>query len=261
MASTLKSTPPPEPEPLEQVISDGDGARMGFWEHLEELRQRLFKAVLALVLGTVVGVIFATPVLEYLQQPYGAQFTVLGPTGGVVAYFRVSLLVGAIIAIPVITYQLLAFIVPGLTSKERRFLILSIPPITILFLIGVAFAWFVLIPPALDFLKNFQSNLFKAEWTADLYLGFVTSLLFWMGVAFETPLVFFVMSILGLVTTRPLIKNWRLAIVGSAAAAAVITPTVDPVNMMLVMGPLMVLYLFSILLVAVGSRMNRAESS
>jgi sec-independent protein translocase protein TatC len=259
MASTLKSTPPPEPEPLEQEINDGEGARMGFWDHLEELRQRLFKAVLALVLGTVVGVIFATPVLEYLQRPYGDQFTVLGPTGGVVAYFRVSLLVGAIIAIPIITYQLLAFIVPGLTSKERRFLILSIPPITILFLVGVAFAWGVLIPPALDFLKNFQSNLFKAEWTADLYLGFVTSLLFWMGVAFETPLVFFVMSILGLVTTRPLIKNWRIAIVGAAAASAVITPTVDPINMMLVMGPLMVLYLFSILLVAIGTRMNRAE--
>jgi sec-independent protein translocase protein TatC len=259
MASRLKSTPPPELEPLED-IDDGEGARMGFWDHLEELRQRLFKAVLALVLGTVVGIIFATPVLEFLQEPYGEQFTVLGPTGGVVAYFRVSLLVGAMIAIPVITYQLLAFILPGLTSKEKRFLILSIPPITILFLVGVAFAWFVLIPPALDFLKNFQSNLFKAEWTADLYLGFVTSLLFWMGVAFETPLVFFVLSILGMVTPRPLLKNWRIAIVGAAAASAVITPTVDPVNMMLVMGPLLVLYLFSIILVVIGTRMNRAET-
>lgn len=258
MASRLKS-PPPEPEPIEQEIDNGEGARMSFWEHLEELRQRLFKAVLALVLGTVVGIAVATPVLVYLQQPYGEQFTVLGPTGGVVAYFRVSLLVGAMIAIPVITYQLLAFIVPGLTSKEKRFLILSIPPITILFIIGVAFAWLVLIPPALDFLKNFQSDLFKPEWTADLYLGFVTSLLFWMGVAFETPLIFFVLSILGMVTARPLLKNWRIAVVGAAAAAAVITPTVDPVNMLLVMGPLMVLYLLSILLVVIGSRLNRAD--
>jgi sec-independent protein translocase protein TatC len=261
MASTLKSTPPPEPEPLEKEISDGEGARMGFWDHLEELRQRLFKAVLALVLGTVVGILVATPVLEYLQQPYGRPFTVLGPTGGVVAYFRVALLVGAMIAIPVITYQLLAFILPGLTSKEKRFLILSIPPITVLFLVGVAFAWGVLIPPALGFLEGFQPTLFKPEWTADLYLGFVTSLLFWMGVAFETPLIFFVLSIMGMVTARPLIKNWRIAIVGAAAASAVITPTVDPVNMLLVMGPLMVLYLFSIILVVVGTRMNRAETT
>jgi len=258
MASRLKS-PPPEPEPIEQEIDNGEGARMSFWEHLEELRQRLFKAVLALVLGTVVGIAVATPVLEYLQQPYGRPFTVLGPTGGVVAYFRVALLVGGIIAIPVITYQLLAFVIPGLTHKERRFLTLSTPPITILFLIGVAFAWYVLIPPALGFLEGFQPTLFKPEWTADLYLGFVTSLLFWMGVAFETPLIFFVLSILGMVTARPLLKNWRIAVVGAAAAAAVITPTVDPVNMLLVMGPLMVLYLLSILLVVIGSRMNRAE--
>jgi sec-independent protein translocase protein TatC len=260
MASTLKKPPPPEPKPQEQEILDGEGARMSFWDHLDELRQRLFKAVLALVFGTVIGVLMATPILEYLQQPYGRPFTVLGPTGGVVAYFRVSLLVGAIIAIPVITYQLLAFIIPGLTNRERRFLTLSIPPITVLFLIGVAFAWFVLIPPALGFLEGFQPTLFKPEWTADLYLGFVTSLLFWMGVAFETPLIFFVLSLLGMVTVRPLLKNWRVAVVGAAAASAVITPTVDPVNMMLVMGPLMVLYLLSILLVSIGSRLNRAET-
>jgi sec-independent protein translocase protein TatC len=258
MASMLKNPPPPEP--LEAEVEDGEGARMSFWEHLEELRQRLFKAVLALVLGSVVGIAVATPVLEYLQQPYGKPFTVLGPTGGVVAYFRVALLVGAILAIPVITYQLLSFIIPGLTSKERRFLILSIPPITVLFLIGVLFAWFILIPPALGFLEGFQPTLFKPEWTADLYLGFVTSLLFWMGVAFETPLIFFVLSILGMVTARPLIKNWRIAVVGAAIAAAVITPTVDPVNMMLVMGPLMALYLMSIFLVVIGSRMNRAQT-
>lgn len=261
MASTLKKTPPPpEPEPLEEGLADGEGARMGFWEHLEELRQRLFKAVVALVIGTVIGVLVATPALEYLQQPYGRPFTVLGPTGGVVAYFRVALLIGGILAIPVITYQLLAFIVPGLTTRERRFLLLSIPPITILFLIGVAFAWFILIPPALGFLEGFQPSLFKPEWTADLYLGFVTSLLFWMGVAFETPLIFFVLSILGMVGARALLKNWRVAIVGAAVAAAVITPTVDPVNMFLVMGPLMALYLLSIALVLVGSRLNRAGS-
>ncbi len=258
MASMLKNPPPPEP--LEAEVDDGEGARMSFWDHLDELRQRLFKAVLALVLGTVVGILIATPVIQYLQYPYGKPFIVLGPTGGVVAYFRIALMVGGIIAIPVITYQLLSFIIPGLTSKERRFLLLSIPPITVLFLVGVLFAWFILIPPALGFLEGFQPTLFKPEWTADLYFGFVTSLLFWMGVAFETPLIFFVLSILGMVTARPLVKNWRIAIVGAAIAAAVITPTVDPVNMMLVMGPLMALYAMSILLVVVGSRMNRAQT-
>ena len=104
-----------------------------------------------------------------------------------------------------------------------------------------------------------KTDLFRADWTADRYLGFVTALLFWMGVAFETPLIFFVLSILGFVTPRPLIKNWRIAIVGAAIAAAVITPTVDPVNMMLVMGPLMGLYILSIFLVTIGKRFNRPE--
>lgn len=250
------SAPAPEVEP-EKVAGDSADAAMSLWDHLDELRSRLFKAVLALVLGTLAGVAVATPVLEFLIEPYGRALVVLDPTGGVVQYFRVALLVGGILSIPMITYQLLAFILPGLTRREKRILVLSIPPVTLLFLVGVVFAWYILIPPALDFLVNFQTDIFRAEWTSDRYLGFVTSLLFWMGVAFETPLVFFVLSILGFVTPRPLIQNWRIAIVGAAIAAAVITPTVDPVNMGLVIVPLLALYLLSILLVWIGMRFNR----
>ncbi len=250
----------PSPEVDEQDLAgveDGSGAAMSLWDHLDELRSRLFKAMLALVIGTIGGVAVATPVLEFLKEPYGRAFLVTDPTGGVVQYFRVALLVGGIIAIPVITYQLLMFILPGMTRREKRILLFSIPPVTLLFLVGVVFAWWILIPPALNFLVNFQTDLFRADWTADRYLGFVTALLFWMGVAFETPLVFFVLSVLGFVTPRPLLRNWRIAIVGTAIAAAVITPTIDPVNMLLVMGPLMALYLLSILLVSIGVRFNR----
>jgi len=255
------SAPPPEIDDPDMPDSNdgGDGARMSIWDHLDELRSRLFKAVIALVVGTVIGVAFATPILEFLKQPYGRAFLVTDPTGGVVQYFRVALLAGGILSIPVITYQVLMFVLPGLTKREARMLLYSIPPVTLLFLVGVVFAWAILIPPALNFLVNFQTDLFRADWTADRYLGFVTALLFWMGVAFETPLIFFVLSILGFVTPRPLIKNWRIAVVGAAIAAAVITPTVDPVNMMLVMGPLMGLYLLSIGLVSVGVRFNRPE--
>jgi sec-independent protein translocase protein TatC len=196
-------------------------------------------------------------VLEFLQQPYGREFTVLGPTGGVVAYFRVALMVGAMLAIPVITYEILMFILPGLTRKEARLVLASLPAVTLLFITGVAFAWFILLPPALGFLEGFQPTLFKPEWTADLYLGFVTSLVFWMGVAFQTPLIFFVVALLGMVSARTLVKNWRIAVVGSAIAAALITPTVDPVNMMLVVAPLLALYGLSILLVLAGSRISR----
>ncbi len=261
-----KVTPPPSkqtpvpaaPQPVAEP-EDGEGARMGFFDHLDELRQRLFKASLALVIGTVIGVVVAEPVLKFLVQPYGQQLVFTDPTGAIVQYFRVALLVGAILSIPMITYQLLMFVLPGLTQKEKRLLLISIPPVTVLFLIGVAFAWYILIPPALDFLVGFEPEIFEAFWTADRYLGFVTSLLFWMGVAFETPLIFFVLSVLGFVTQQVLIKNWRIAIVGAAIAAAVITPTVDPVNMGLVIIPLLMLYVFSIFLVGIGQRLNRAE--
>ena len=165
-----------------------------------------------------------------------------------------ALMVGGILAIPVITYQALMFIVPGLTERERRYVLYSIPFVTLLFVVGVVFAWALLIPPAIGFFNNFMPELFVAQWTADRYLGFVTALLFWMGVAFETPLIAFVLSILGILTPMILLKQWRIAIVGAAVAAALITPTVDPVNMMLVMGPLIALYALSIVLTAVGMR-------
>lgn len=278
--------PPPDEPDLDDDLydeEDGGGARMGFFDHLDELRMRLVRAALSLVIGTAIGIALATPTLEVLRGPYckvvaandialeggevdfdnlvidynNCRFQNLGPTGGVVAFFRVSLMVGAIIAVPMITYQLLMFIFPGLTRREKRVVVLSLPAVTLLFLVGVFFSWFVLMPPALGFLEGFQQNLFRSEWTADLYLSFVTSLVFWMGVAFETPLVFFVLGFLGLVGTWSLIRSWRIAVVGAAIAAAMITPTIDPVNMMLVMGPLMALYLLSIFLVFVARRISR----
>ena len=277
-------SPDPFDEPLD--LEDGHGARMGIFEHLDELRMRLFRAALALVIGTAFGVALAATVLDYLRTPYctvvalneaaargekidisdlqnsdiDCRYVNLGPTGSVVAYFRVSLMMGAGFAIPLITYQLLMFIFPGLTRKERRIVVMSLPAISLLFVVGVVFSWFVLMPPALGFLEGFQQNLFRSEWTADLYLSFVTSLIFWMGVAFQTPLVFFVLGLLGLVSTMALIHNWRLAIIGAAVAAAVITPTIDPVNMLLVMAPLLALFLLSVVLVYIARRIAKIDT-
>jgi sec-independent protein translocase protein TatC len=248
---------PPEVE--DEDDSEGHDLRMGFFEHLDELRKRVFKALLGLIAGTVIGAIVAGPVMQYLITPYGHLLQVLGPTEPVVAYFRVALMIGAMIAMPLIVYQLLMFILPGLTRKEARLLLTSLPAIMLLFIVGALFAWFILIPPALGFLESFQPTLFKPEWTADLYFSFITALVFWMGVAFETPLIFFVLSMIGLVGPGALLRNWRVAIVGAAIAAAAITPTIDPVNMFLVMGPLLTLYALSILLVSIGQRINLAR--
>lgn len=256
-------------EQISPEIQDGHEARMAFLEHLGELRDRGIRAFIAIFIGTIVGFVFAAQGLEILREPFckiveegsNCQFQLLDPTSGIMVYFRVALLIGGILSVPAVTYQVMAFIIPGMTKKERRIVFMSLPAITILFLIGVIFSWLVLIPPALTFLNGFLPDLFRPEWTADGYLSFTTSLIFWMGVAFETPLVFFILSVVGVVTPRALIKNWRIAIVGASIAAAMITPTIDPVNMFLVMGPLLTLYVISILLAFIGVRINRGQAS
>lgn len=256
-------TRPPNHEP-ETPPPDDEQLRMGILEHLAELRQRLLRSFIALAVGVGVGILLAEPVLEILLQPYrdinpeeARRLLVLGPTGAVVNYFRVALLVGGVIAVPAITYQIMMFVLPGLTKRERRYVLMTLPAISALFVVGILFAWYILMPPAMAFLESFQSDIFRAEWAANEYLSFVTAILFWMGVAFELPLVLFVLSLLGVVRAGALMRHWRVAIVLSAVAAAIITPTVDPVNMFLVMGPLVALYGISIILVLFGQRLTR----
>jgi len=132
-----------------------------------------------------------------------------------------------------------------------------VPGALFMFLAGAAFAWFIMIPSAIQFLASFYADVFQVQWTAEKYVPFVLSLTLWVGVSFEMPLVFMFLGWLGIVNAGMLLKYWRYAIVGCAIIAAVITPTVDPFNMMLVMGPLMGLYFLSIILVWIVSRRKR----
>ncbi len=244
-------------KPWTAISGDVDQTELTLLDHLVELRGRLIRSMLALLVGVVLSALFTGHILEYLTHPYGRELQVLGPTESVVIYFRVALLTGAIFAIPFITLQLFLFIAPGLTRKEKRWIYLALPAATALFMIGVAFAWFIMVPAALGFLQDFQSEVFRAEWTADRYIAFLTSLLFWIGVAFEMPVIIFVLARLGLVGPGVLIRNWRLAVVVITIISAVITPTVDPFNMLLVTGPLLVLYLLSIGLAVIAFPRSR----
>jgi sec-independent protein translocase protein TatC len=225
---------------------------MSLLDHLNELRKRLFKSLIALVVGVLLSAAFTDQILRYLIKPYGSELQVLGPTESVVMYFRVALLAGAIVTIPYITYQLFMFIAPGLERKEKRWIYLALPATTSLFLGGVAFAWFIMVPTALGFLRDFESGIFRPEWTAERYIAFLTSLLFWIGVAFEMPVVVFVLSRLGILGPEALRRNWRLAVVIITIISAMITPTVDPFNMLLVIAPLLGLYLISILVAMIA---------
>ena len=214
--------------------------------HLRELRNVLIKCAIALAFTSAIAFVFTTPILQFLIAPYGNVLETIDPTENVTTYFRVALVAGAVLAMPFLVYFIWTFIAPGLEAKEKRYVRFIVPGATILFLIGVAFAWFFMLPAAIRFLSDFEPDIFKTSWRASAYIPFVTSLMFWIGVAFELPLVVFFLAKLKIVTAAQLLKWWRFAVVGAAIVAAVITPTVDPFNMALVMGPLILLYFLSI---------------
>lgn len=217
-------------------------------EHLEELALTLRSAAVVLFVFSLVGLFFAERILAILIAPYGGKLQVLGPTEGISILIRVGLTVGAAASSPIVIYLLLQFVTPALEAHERRPVLLIIPSAFLLFAAGAAFAWFIMIPAAIDFLANFELNIFNIEWTAERYVPFVLSLTLWVGVSFEMPLVFMFLGRLGIVSPRQLLQRWRYAVVVIAVIAAAITPTVDPFNMMLVMLPLIGLYFLSIML-------------
>jgi sec-independent protein translocase protein TatC len=218
-------------------------------EHLVEMRERLIKAVLSLVITTLVSLLFTRRLLTILTAPMGDNLPqAISPTETIVIYFKVALIGGLVLAMPVLVYQLIRFLVPGLYPHERRYLYVIVPAASLLFASGVAFAHYVMLPAAIPFLLDFMGDIIRQQWTIERYMSLVTGLLFWVGVIFETPLVIAFLAYLGVVSPDMLWKNFRYAIVIIAIIAAVATPTPDPINMALLMLPLVLLYLLSILL-------------
>ncbi|NLE44184.1 MAG: twin-arginine translocase subunit TatC [Chloroflexi bacterium] len=225
-------------------------AEMTILEHLDELRQRLLKIVIALLVGVVLGTFVTQPALKLLVAPLGGEMEVIAisPTEAPAVFFKVAIVIGVVIAMPVIMYQLFRFAAPGLEPLERRYIMIGAPVASLSFAIGVVFAALVLLPSALPFLQGFLADIVKQQYSIEKYISFVSNILIWAGIVFETPLVMFFLAKLGVVSASGFAKARRIVIVAAAAGAAVITPTVDPVNMLLVMMPFLVLYEVGILL-------------
>lgn len=218
-------------------------------EHLGELRGRLIKSVIALAVTTLFSLLFTRQFLAILIAPMGeSQPIALRPTEAIISYFRIALICGLVLAMPVIIYQLLRFVLPGLTRQERRYVFFLVPGAGISFAIGVAFAAFVMLPFAVNYLKGFLSDLVQPTYSLEYYISFVTTMLLWVGLIFETPLMMFFLAKIGLINAKQLSRYRKYAILVIAIIAAVITPTPDPFNMSLVMGPLWILYEIGVLL-------------
>jgi sec-independent protein translocase protein TatC len=244
----------------DNAIQPVEEAEMSIWDHIGELRTRLIWAVGALVLTTVISIVFlADYYLAFLAVPVGGlkNLVQIEVTESVGVYMKVGLLSGFIMALPIIVYEILSFVVPGLYDNEKRWLFSAIPIATLLFVGGVAFAYFVMLPAALPFLLGFLPV--KSLPRVSTYVDFVTSLMFWIGISFETPLVVFILAKFHIVTPGMMLSQWRFAVVIIAIIAAIITPTVDPVNMSLLMAPLFGIYLLSIVFAAIAIRGSNKE--
>jgi sec-independent protein translocase protein TatC len=241
-------------------------------EHLEELRNRLIWAIVAWGVMTAVAFTFRVQILEALRRPLDAynataeikaELIVLNITEPFLTAFKVAAFGGLALALPFIVYQIWAFIAPGLFASERRLAIPFLLGAGFSFSLGAIFAYFVLLPFAVPFLLGFLGDVVTPQISIGMYMGQILTFLGLMGILFEMPVVSYLLARLGIITSRFLINNWRIAVVLLLTLAALITPTVDVVNLSLISIPLMVLYGISILLVkwAERSRPKEVETS
>jgi sec-independent protein translocase protein TatC len=231
----------------------------GLGEHVDALRRHLLRSVIVLAMTTAFSFLFARDLMVLLAAPLGSLdlLQVIEPTESIGVFMRVSLLAGIAFAMPWIIMEIFIFVAPGLMPRSRLVLAAAIPLASLLFITGMLFTYYVMLPAAIPFLYEFMD--FRAAWRPSAYFGLVTNLMFWIGIAFQMPLVIYALAAVGLISAEQLARHWRVAIVIVAVTAAAVTPTVDPVNMALVMLPMLLLYGFSIVGAAVAGAARRRE--
>jgi sec-independent protein translocase protein TatC len=232
-------------DPFSTLASEAE-ARASFWSQSEDLHMHLFRMLIGLAIGVGISFYFTVPLMEFLASPVGGleNLQAIQVTEEIGVFMRVALTSGIAIMLPYIAFEIWLFAAPGLNSREKKNTLFGIPIAALLFLSGMAFTFQILLPSALPFLGGFTD--ISQNWTAGEYFGFVTGLMIWIGLFFEFPLVIYILTSIGLVKPAALAKQWRLAIVVIAIIAAAVTPTIDPVNMALVMLPMSLLYFISI---------------
>ncbi len=236
----------PEERPLGDALAETIKQPAGLLEHIDALRKHLTRMLIGLLVCVAILFAFTPQLVDLLARPIGgiSALRAIEVTESIGVFMRVALLGGVALASPYLAFELWLFAAPGLRPRARVLGLASIPLVLIFFAGGMVFAYFILLPPALQFLLHFMGV--QVIPRPSSYINFVTGILFWIGVTFEFPLVIYVLTLMGIVQPGVLLKYWRFAVVIIAVLAAAITPTVDPVNMSLVMGPMILLYFSSI---------------
>src|ERR1700730_14133352 len=258
MTLTETSPVPATPSPNGQEGHAPGDKEMTLLQHLEELRGRLVAGTVALVAGILVAIVPIPGLGSITQLVFDALVGQARQTGVLIisirpgetffTYLEVALVVGAGLAMPIIIYQILAFVTPALYANERKYLYMAVPGVFFSFLCGVAFCYFLTLPFATRFLAGFLSDTIAPQWSAERYIDFVASFLFWVGVAFELPIVMFFLTKLGVVSQNRLAGFRKYAFVLAFVIGAAITPTPDPINQTIVSLPVYFLFELGVIL-------------
>ena len=226
--------------------------------HFAEMRRRFLRSVIAIGVTTMLAFFFVSPIMEVLTAPApDLDLTAIDLLENMSMFFKISLFTGFIVAFPYLVYQFFAFLTPAMTPRERRFVFTALPFIAILFLAGVAFAYFIALPPALGFFQTFLDEWVHMQPRITSYINVVTRLILGVGLAFELPIVIMALARLGIVSPQWLSSKRRIWIVVAFVLGALITPTFDPINQTIVAVPLIVLYELSIWLSKLVYRKKR----
>lgn len=262
--SELETALEQDSENLDIVPSDSENSdlddlpdeiEMSLFDHLEELRRRIFYALIAVAISVIGCFLFVKPIVQLLEVPaQGVKFLQLAPG----EYFFVSIKVagytGLLLSSPFILYQIIQFVLPGLTRRERRLLGPVVLGSSVLFGAGLAFAYILLIPAALNFFISYGADVVEQLWSIDRYFEFVLLLMFSTGLAFQIPIVQALLGFLGIVSSKQMLSGWRYVILGSAVLGAVLTPSTDPLTQSLLGGAVLALYFGGIGLVKLLGR-------
>lgn len=241
----------------EEPIIDGDrdDAVMTVIEHLDELRTRIIRSIAILAVAFAVALYFGKHLVRFLELPAGnITFQALSLEEPLVVYFKVSFYFAVACALPWILMELAQFISPGLKKNERQILKPVLFGSPLLFIGGAAFAYYCVLPPMLHFFNSFSQGMSPINQRLDFYISLVTTIMLYMGLCFQLPIILFGLSFTGIVNSRQLLGFWRYAIFGAAVVSAIITPDPTAFSMLIVMGALLVLYFLSVILLRLFGR-------
>ncbi|MEA5420594.1 twin-arginine translocase subunit TatC [Spirulina sp. CCNP1310] len=233
----------PQLEPTENPNDPPHDVEMTLTEHLEELRWRIFASLLAIAVACGACFIWVRPLVAWLEAPAGdVRFLQLAPGEFFFVSFKVAALVGVILVSPFILYQVIQFILPGLTRRERDLLGPAVLGSSVLFFTGLAFSHWALVPAALSFFISYGGDVVEQAWSIESYFDFVLLLMFCTGLVFQVPVLQYILANLGIVSSNQMLKTWRYVILLSVVLGAILTPSTDPITQSLLAGAVLCLY-------------------